>query len=121
MNNILFKSIADYAAPCTWCIKNCSDNEKYEILVAGIKIRNEFSLIIRTINLMFGANATRIAGQIFCVFESQADLIHNYIKQEEPNLSECSKEEWKLPGCSQIFNITQLIEQTYSNKIRNSE
>ena len=125
MKNIYLNSpLTDHTATCRWCVQQCHDRDKYEMLITCIKIQNEFSLMIGKINLMFGIWATRFVDQIIDSLERQIEFIHNHtaeVKEENPNLSEGSKEEWKLPGCSQIFNIAQSIAQTYISKFRNND
>jgi hypothetical protein len=123
MNDLLFESVADYSAPCKWCIQNCSEKDKYEMLVTCIKIQNEFVLIIRKINLLLGERAGRFIEQIIIRLEQQIEYMLGCVTEvkEEPNLVNSSNKAWKLPGCSQIFNIAQSISHSYSSKRLNSD
>ena len=125
MKNIYSNNaLTDHTATCRWCIQQCHDRDKYEMLVTCIKIQNEFSLMLGEINLMFGIWATRFVEQIIKSFEEQVEFINNRtteVKEERSNLKEGSKEEWKLPGCSQIFNLAQSISQTYSSNFSISD
>ena len=121
LNNIsLSDALADHTTACGWCVRQCSDEDKYEMLVTCIRIQIKFNEISKTINLVLDKNAPIFFDKIIEHSGKIAEEIKDY-SEEGKNKTSDFDEERKLPGCSQIFNIAQSIAQTHISKFRNND
>ena len=112
MNDISLSDVlADHTTACGWCVRQCNDEDKYEMLVTCIRIQNKFSEMSKTINLVLDKNAPKFFDKIIEQSGKIAEEIKDY-SEEGKNKTSDFDEERKLPGCSQIFNIAQSIAQT---------
>jgi hypothetical protein len=104
---------------CGWCVHQCPDKDKYEMLIYCIRIQKEFISVGKMTRLILNDKADKFNKEIFKLFE----VIANDFQERDPmikknnsrgkNLMDVSK----LPGCSQIFLVAQSIQQTVLNKL----
>jgi hypothetical protein len=116
MSRIFLETITYGADACRWCVQQCPDEEKYEILVTCISIKNEFSLICRRINLVLGKTSPDFLKNIIAQFEKVSERIETEpVLGKSIRLAESAEEKWRLPGCSQIFLVAQSLGQNDLN------
>jgi hypothetical protein len=116
VKEISFINSLDCTASCGWCVHQCSDEDKYEILVFSLQIQKECLLICKTINLMLGGTAPESVHNVIELFKKLA--IHVQDKSGASKTKELipGSVERKKPGCSQIFLIAQMLEQSCLNQ-----
>jgi hypothetical protein len=123
MNSLsLIEALENCTDSCGWCVHHCSDEDKYEMLVLCIRIQNEFLIVDRIVNKILSNRSEVSMKKIFRLFEAIASyLLVNHSLENKSNFSEAGKKEesLKLPGCSQIFKISQSLGQMYSKEFLN--
>jgi hypothetical protein len=109
---------------CGWCLHQCPEEDKYGILVTCLKLQSEFNKLYL---LVYSQLSDRSVDTIknFLTFFSKLAL--NYQRRENVRIKNLGKKELntedfeKLPGCSKIFHISQIINETYLNKLSGNE
>jgi hypothetical protein len=115
----LIDALTDCSTSCGWCVHQCPDEDKYEMLVTCIRIQKECAAICMMINSILAERASDSTKKIFYVFEiltenlqkSQGTATKNTLR-----LKDKPEKERKKPGCSKIFQIALFIEQSYLNE-----
>jgi hypothetical protein len=114
--NSLTNALTDCTESCGWCVNQCEDGEKYEVLVNCIRFQKEFLLVSKNINSMLGGRSTEMMKKILDLFK----LLSVDIQKKQGDLNKAklktsvlSIEKWKLPGCSNIFEIALSLERLY--------
>ncbi len=119
MRNIsLIEALSDCTTSCRWCDNHCIDEEKYDVIVYCISIQKECVEILRKVNLILSHKASNSLREITELFEILSENVQKSIKTTNiSSLEFVNKPEENLkPGCSQIFLISQLLEQSFSFK-----
>jgi len=115
----LIDSLKDCTYSCGWCITNCPDEDKYEMLVTCINIQKE---IVQVGNIVYRILSDRffktmkiitILLETFAAEIQKRHITVNYNFNAEHN----SGDNRRLPGCSQIFTIAQSLEGIFDSEI----
>jgi len=125
MNSLsLIEALENCTDSCGWCAHHCPDEDKYEMLVSCIRIHKEF-LIVGTIVIKILSNRSGDSmKKIFKLFETIADYLQaKHSVENKRNFREArkTKDALRLPGCSQIFVISQSLGQMYSKELLNED
>ena len=64
----LIENLADCTASCGWCVHQCKDEDKYEMLFICINIQREYMSVCRTVNLILGDNGSDFMKRIMEIF-----------------------------------------------------
>ena len=101
---------------CGWCDHQCVDEEKYDVLVYCISIQKECVEILREVNLILSRGAYNSSKEITKLFEILTENVQKNIKSTNIGVSKFvhKPEENLKPGCSQIYLISQLLEQSFT-------
>lgn len=116
-------SITDALAGCVdhcgWCVHQCPEEDKYEILVACLRLQSEFNKLYLSVYLQLSDSSADTIKNHSVLFNK---IALNYQRRENKKIKnlrikESSADDFrKLPGCSQIFHISQVLNETYLNK-----
>ncbi len=112
----LIEALSDCTTSCGWCVNHCMDEEKYGVLVYCISVQKECVEILREVNLILSNQAPNSIKEITELFEILSENVQKNIKTTNTYTTKFMnkpKENLK-PGCSQIFLISQLLEQSFS-------
>ena len=112
-------ALADCTNSCGWCVNHCPDEEKYEMLIVCISIQKEFVKLGSLVNNILADRTFELMKKIISLFETLAEvqpstnlvIIQNNVKTDFN-----SEDNWKLPGCSQIFGVASSLEWIYVNQ-----
>jgi hypothetical protein len=124
VNMTLTDTLSGCVDHCGWCLHQCPEEDKYEILVTCLKLQSGFNKLYLSVYLQL---SDRSADTIknFSTFYSKFALY--YQRRENVQIKNLGKKELntedfeKLPGCSQIFHISQILNETYLNKLYGNE
>ena len=103
---------------CGWCVHQCPEEDKYRILVTRLKLQAEFNKLFLSVYLQLSDRSSNTIKIISILFNKFA---LNYQRRESVRIKNLRKKELnvddfkKLPGCSQIFHISQILNETYLN------
>jgi len=118
----LIEALADCTTSCGWCAHHCPDEHKYEILVACIRLQEEFIKLYGAVYLILAGRSTDTIEKISKLFEK---LAGNIQRQGGAKITATRErnggEVWGLTGCSHIFLVAQALEQTYLNEINRTD
>ena len=118
---LLTEIIKDAGDFCEWCTLPCKDEDKYEMLIICINIQRECLLIFRTVNSILGvSDFMRRVIEIFEMLSEDVRRQSEAITSNGSAVNELVRRNNKT-GCSQIFNVAGLIEQSYLNRSFNSD
>ena len=115
----LLDSLEDSTNPCRWCVTSCPDEDKYEMLITCISIQKE---IIKTGRIVYKILADKSLDIMMKTY-GFLETITNELQKEHLSISNNIKREnrsednWRLPGCSQIFTVAQSLEGIFVNEI----
>ena len=100
---------------CEWCQYPCIDEDKYEMLILCITVQREFFSIYNLAYLFLGPQASGLTKSIMKIFEK---LMEDIRQKAETVIDKSNRRvnELKNFGCSQLFLISQQIEESYLNK-----
>lgn len=120
MNKLTFTdALAGCADHCGWCVHQCPEEDKYEILVTCLKLQSEFNKLYQSVYLQLSDGSAETIKNFSILFNKTA---LNYQRRENERIKnlrmkELSADDFrKLPGCSQIFHISQIVNETYLQK-----
>jgi hypothetical protein len=118
---LLTEIIKDAGDFCEWCTLPCKDEDKYEMLIICINIQRECLLICRTVNSILGVSD--FMKRVIEIFEMLSEDVR---RQSEAITSKGSAVNKSFrrnnnAGCSHIFSIARLLEQSYLNSSYNSD
>ncbi len=116
--------LADCTISCSWCDHQCNDADKYEMLVTCISIQKEFLNICRMAASIIGKNISGFIKNLFHIFEHMIDhCISKYLAQNNANtrMPHNFNNKYFSLGCSQIFQISQLIESLYTANLHKND
>jgi hypothetical protein len=119
MKNIsLVEALENCADACGWCVHQCPDKDKYDMLVYCISIQKEFLAVGSLVNNILSGRSEVTMKKIFKFFEIIAGYFQeNNSTGNKNDFREAgnSKDGLRLPGCSQIFMVSQSLGQIYSD------
>jgi hypothetical protein len=105
---------------CGWCVHHCPEADKYGILVTCLKLQSEFNKLYLSVYSLLSNRSTETIKIISILFNK---IALNYQRRENEQIKnlrmkELSADDFeKLPGCSQIFQISQILNETYLNNL----
>ena len=115
----LIEALTDCTTTCGWCLNECPDEDKYETLVNCIRFQKECLTLFKTVYSILAGGASECIGKINNLLEALAENVQkdSGITNTHTSKSMHSPQQgMKKPGCSHIFQIAQLLEQSYFNK-----
>lgn len=118
----LIEALENCTDRCGWCVHHCPDEDKYEMLVSCIRIQKEFLAIGSIVNKILSKRSKSSMKKIFKLFATIADYLQTkHSSDDKRNFAETGNkgEALRLPGCSQIFMISQSLRHMYSKEILN--
>ena len=125
MNSLsLIEALENCTDSCGWCAHHCPDEDKYEMLVSCIRIQKEFLIVGSTVNKILSDKSNDSMKKIFKLFEFIADylqMIHDADNKRNFRGVKKSEDGLRLPGCSQIFVVSQSLGQMYSKELLNED
>jgi hypothetical protein len=125
MNDLsLIETLASCTDPCGWCIHQCPDHDKYEMLVTCLRVQKGFLIVSQTVNKILAGRSRGAMEKILMLFEILADNLqgeHIQINKISFNAEHKPENVWRLPGCSQILLVAQTLEQIYLNETINRD
>ena len=120
----LIEALTNCTDSCGWCVQHCPDKVKYDMLVSCIRIQKEFLCISSTVNEILAGRSSSSMKKIFVLFEIIADDLHTKHLSDNQKVFNSARElenSWRLPGCSQIFMLSQSLRQVYLNEFSKVE
>jgi hypothetical protein len=120
----LTNALAGCIDHCGWCVHQCPEEDKYGILVTCLKLQSEFNKLYLSVYLQLSDRSAYTIKNLSILFNK---LAVNYQRKENERMKDLGKKELsaddfgKLPGCSHIFQISQILNETYVNKLYGNE
>jgi hypothetical protein len=112
----LIEALKSCTTGCSWCVHHCPDEDKYENLVTCIRIQKGLLVICKMAGSILDDKTSLFMKKLIKIFEKLSEVLLEEWKTHNvsaPRLGYNYEISNKLPGCSHIFLVSQLLEQTY--------